>query len=177
LTYEAWWENLRAGRVFVTNGPLLRASVDDMLPGHVFQQDVGESLSLAIGLTLWTRDKIDYLEVIKNGQVEHEVRLEQWARSGGRLPPLAFHDSGWFFIRAVTNRPETYRFASTGPYYVEFGAKRRISRRSVQFFLDWIDERLKHLDQQDHPGRDAQRDECLTARQFWQNLLGQANAE
>lgn len=177
LTYEAWWENLRAGRVFVTNGPLLIPTVDDKLPGHVFRSDAAEPLSLEIGLTLWTRDKVDYLEVIKNGQVEHEVRLDQLSRSGGRLPPLLFHESGWFLIRAVTNRPETYRFASTGPYYVEIGAKRRISRRSVHFFLDWIDERVKQLDLEEHPGRDAQRDEYLTARHYWQNLLSQANAD
>ena len=36
LTWEKWWEGLRAGRSFVTNGPLLRVTADGELPGHVF---------------------------------------------------------------------------------------------------------------------------------------------
>ena len=36
LSYPAWWDGLRAGRVFVTNGPLLRVRADGQPPGHVF---------------------------------------------------------------------------------------------------------------------------------------------
>ena len=41
LTYEKWWQQLRAGQVFVTNGPLMKPSVEGELPGHVFQADGG----------------------------------------------------------------------------------------------------------------------------------------
>ena len=37
--------------------------------------------------------------------------------------------------------PDTYRFATTAPYYVEIGDQPRISKTSAQFFLDWVDER------------------------------------
>src|SRR3990172_4350830 len=95
FTYEAWWEGLRAGRVVVTNGPLLRPLVNGQLPGHVFRGTAGEPLSLEIALDLATRDPVSYLEVVKNGQVAYSVRLDEWSKTG-KLPPLAFTESGWF---------------------------------------------------------------------------------
>ena len=148
-----WWEGLDAGRVFVTNGPLLRPLVEGQPPGYVFSLDEHEKLSLEIGLRLATRAPIDYLEIIKDGQIEEEIRLADWAKSKGRLPPLEFDSSGWFLVRAVTNEPQKYEFASTGPYYVERGGRPRISRTSVEFFLDWIDEWVAQIEPARRPGR------------------------
>jgi len=177
MDVDRWWQAFRAGRVVVTNGPLLRPLVEGELPGYVFRGDEGEQLSLEIQLNLATRDPISYLEVIKNGQVEQEVRLDDWAKTG-TLPRLKFSQSGWFLIRTVTDVPNTYRFASTAPYYVEIGpSPRRISRRSVQFFLDWVNERIARIKLDD----ESQRREVLAfhtaAREFWQGLLAKANAE
>lgn len=174
--YEKWWENLRAGQVTVTNGPLLRPNVHGHLPGHVFRARHGNTLEFEIGLTLSTREPISYLELLKNGKVEHSIRFNEYATSG-KLPKLQFQESGWFVVRAVTDLPSTYRFAMTGPYYVEFDDKPRISKRSAQFFLDWVHERARQL-RLDHA--DHQR-ELLAyhrqARDFWQKLLDEANAE
>ena len=38
----AWWEGLQAGRVFVTNGPLLRPLVEGEPPGYVFRLEPGQ---------------------------------------------------------------------------------------------------------------------------------------
>jgi len=59
--YQKWWENFRAGRVTITNGPLLRPEVHGQLPGHVFQAQQGQELEFEIGLTLSTRQPISYL--------------------------------------------------------------------------------------------------------------------
>jgi hypothetical protein len=143
--YDRWFAGLRAGRVVVTNGPLIMPSVNGELPGHTFQVDAGKSIELEIGLTLSTRDKVEYLEVVKNGRVEHEVRLDDWAKAGGKLPKIRFDSTGWFLVRAVTNVKNTYRFATTGPYYVEVGYKPRISRASASFFLEWVRERMAQI--------------------------------
>lgn len=175
-----WWEGLEAGRVFVTNGPLLRPLVDGQPPGYVFSLDGREKLSLEIGLNLATRTPIDYLEIIQDGHIEEEIRLADWAKSKGRLPPLEFDASGWFLVRAVTNDPQKYELASTGPYYVERNDQPRISRASVEFFLDWIDQRVAQINQLDGPD-DAARAALLAdqqfARSFFQDLLAKANAD
>jgi len=177
VAYATWWEQLRAGQVLVTNGPLLLPTVNGKLPGHVFHAAPGGHVSLDISLKLWTRDPINYLQIVKNGKVLHEARLDKWARQGGQLPKVSFDQSGWLLIRAVTNNPETYRFASTGPYYVQIGPAARISRAATQMFLDWIDARISQTEQQQFTGRDKVVDELRSARQYWQRRAEQANAE
>ena len=176
-SYEKWWENLRAGRVFVTSGPLLRAQVEGHPPGHVFTAKTGERLDLEIGLKLSTRDKIEYLEVVQNGRVVHEVRLDEWAKADGRLPPLVFGESGWFLVRAVTTNQETYRFASTGPYYVEFDGRPRVSRQSVGFFFDWLEAGMNRVALRDKQQKKEVLAEYRAARKFWEDLFKRTNTE
>jgi hypothetical protein len=180
FSYERWWEGLEAGRVVVTNGPLLRPLVEGKPPGYVFDLAEGQKLSLQIGLNLATRVPIDYLEIIKDGRAVGEVRLDQLAKSHGRLPPVEFDESGWFLVRAVTGDRRRYQLASSGPYYVEKGGRPRISRTSVQFFLDWIDAaeaRLGKLADLDAADRDRLLAEQADARRFFEDLLSKANAE
>ena len=165
--------------MFVTNGPLLRPSVEGEPPGFAFQTTVGKPLTLEIGLNLATRVPVEYLQIIKNGMVEAEVRLADWKDRKGKLPPVTFDDAGWFLVRAVTSNPQTYQFASTGPYYVEQDGKPRVSKKSVQFFLEWIDAneaRIKKL-----PGDPIELAKQLAeqgrAREFFTALLAEANAE
>ncbi len=170
-----WFEALRAGRVCVTNGPLLQPRVSGQLPGHVFSVPEGRSIELEIGLTLSTREPISYLEIIKDGKVEQSIRFQEYAASG-RLPPVVFDKSGWFRIRAVTDLPKVYRFASTGPYYVEVGYQRRISRQAVQFFMSWLDQSESRLEKLPAAQRSTFAPAYAEARRFWQRLLDQANA-
>lgn len=177
LTYDGWWKGLKAGQVFVTNGPLLRPRVNGQLPGHVFRAAQGQKLELTAALDLGTRDKIDYLEIVQDGKVVHEVRLDQWKAAGGSLPLVVFEKSGWMLVRAVCNTTQTFRFASTGPYYVEFDGKPRVSRRSAQFFADWAAERKARV-RHDRP---AELEKLLSYHQqvenFWKSLVDSANAE
>ncbi|MCU0961659.1 MAG: CehA/McbA family metallohydrolase [Pirellulaceae bacterium] len=176
LTWDAWWEGLRAGRVVVTNGPLLRPTVNGELPGHVFRAQPGEVLALSMRLNLALRDRVDYLEVVRDGQVIQEVRLDEYRDRRGELPPVTFEESGWLLVRAVTANPDTFRFASSGPYYVEIGGRPRVSRQSAQFFLDWMDERIAKL-QLDDPQQQADvRTYLDRARLFWQQKVADATA-
>jgi hypothetical protein len=175
FSYDRWFENLRAGQLVVTNGPLIRPNVEGELPGHVFQADAGQEVALEVGLTLSSRDPISYLEIVQNGRTVHEIRLDQWAKAGGKLPPVKFRDSGWFVVRAVNDLSATHRFASTAPYYVEIGYQPRISRAAVQFFLDWLDAREKRPKGAESDGATDRQVE--QARDFWRDLLTKANAD
>lgn len=177
LTWEKWWEGLRAGKVLVTNGPLLRARVNQYLPGHVFTAPEGQKVELQASLDLSLRDKVDYLEIVKNGRVVVECRLDQYAKSEGKLEKVVFDRSGWMLIRAVTNHDKSYRFASTGPFYISIGDTPSISRKSAQFFLDWVKERAGQIKLEDP----AQQSEVIAyhraARDFWQDLVNRANVD
>lgn len=174
LTWEKWWRGLRDGRVVVTNGPLLRARVNQQLPGYTFNSSSGEKVSLQASLDLAIRDKVDYLEIVKDGRVVQEVRLADYAKAKGKLPPIVFDRSGWMLIRAVTNFEKSYRFATTGPFYVNVGQKGRISRKSAEFFLDWVAEREKLLKLEDQSQRSEVVQTLHVARDYWQDLVNRA---
>lgn len=177
LTYEKWLAGLRAGRSFVTNGPLLRVRANGRWPGAVFTAPAGTPLRLEFGAALASRDKITAIEIIKDGRVERTVSYDDWARTGS-LGSVPFDRSGWCLVRAITTVPYTFRFASTAPFYVEIGDQpQRISKSSVQFFVDWLAERTARLDLADP----AQREEVLAthqmAKRFWEERLAAANVD
>ena len=178
MTYERWWQGLKAGRSFVSNGPLLLVRANEQLPGHVFTAPAGAKVAIRLQAELVSADRVAALEVVKDGRVAETISPEQLA--AGRPLTVTFARSGWFLVRAIADVPRTFRFASTAPYYVEIGpAKRSISRTSVQFFLDWLDERAQRLPRKLPDA--AQLEEVLQyhrrARQFWQALLANAHAD
>jgi hypothetical protein len=177
LTYDTWFEGLRAGRSFVTNGPLLRVQANGQHPGHVFNAAAEEIVSVKLEAKLTSRDPIRFIDVIQDGQVVRRVPFEEWSRTGS-LGSLEFKSSGWFLVRAIADEARTFRFASTAPWYVEVGpTQRRISRKSAQFFVDWVQERRARVKVEDA----GQREEVLAhhrqAEKFWSELLGKANAD
>lgn len=177
LTYADWWRGLRAGRSFVTNGPLLLVKADGQYPGHVFTAEKGKPVKLDLRVELTTQDPIRAVEIIKNGEVTRRVPFEDATKSGS-LGPIEFTESGWFLVRAVADTKQTFRFASTAPYYVEIGpVKDRVSKASAEFFLGWTRERMARI-KLDDP---AQRQEVLApherAEKFWLDKVAKANAE
>ncbi|MCI0621620.1 MAG: CehA/McbA family metallohydrolase [Acidobacteria bacterium] len=176
-SYGQWWEGLRAGRCFVSNGPLLMCQANERLPGHVFMAKDEKALKIEIQGFLTTRDPISSIEVIKNGKVEYTVPFEK-SKKPHKLAVLGFKESGWFLVRAITDNPKTFRFASTAPYYVEIGdTKRRISRSSAQFFLNWARERAARIQLDDPIQKEKVTQYHTLAEKFWIDLLAKANAD
>ncbi len=175
FTYEKWWEGLRAGQCFVTNGPLMLVRANGELPGHVFQSDGPIEIALAAEIT--TRDPIPDIEIVKNGDVVQSVPFEDWKKNNS-LGSLRFDESGWFLIRAIADVPDTFRFASSAPFYVEIGdSPRRISQASAQFFLDWVRERAAAINLKDVPHQVEVMRYHDEAVKFWEAKVVQANAD
>lgn len=177
MDYTQWWKGLRAGRSFVTNGPMLRCKANDELPGHVFTTSNDGGVEIDLQVSLSTRDPIASIEIIKNGLTVRSISTEE-LNGGKGLGRLAFSESGWFLVRAVANNSETFRFASTAPFYVEIGTrKRRISRSSAQFFLDWVRERRARIQLGDTQQRSEVVEYHNSAEAFWIDLAGKSNAD
>ncbi len=176
LTWAKWWEGLRAGRSFVSNGPLLRVKANGQWPGQVFPGRDGVEVELEAALD--GNDTMPTIEIVKNGRVERTMRAGDLRVSAGKLGSLRFTESGWFLVRVIADNPKTFRFASTAPFYVEIGdTKRRVSRASAQFFLDWVRERMPRVKLTDA----AQLEEVLAyhrdAEKFWQEKAAHANSD
>lgn len=175
LNYDRWFEELRAGRSFVTNGPLLRLRAGGQYPGHVFTAP--KEIEIELTGILEGRDRVESLEIIRDGRVERKVAAADFAKTG-TLGKLTFTSSGWFLVRAVARNPDTFRFASTAPWYVEVGeVKRRVSRSSAKFFRDWTEERIERVKVADPLKKADVLEPHRRARDYWGTLVEKANAE
>ena len=136
-TEATWWQAISQGRTVVTNGPLLRASVNAMPPGSVQASYRGQPIPIDIGVSLSVREPVDYLDVIFNGETMYSAKLEDHYKRG-EFPPMEIDQSGWLVIRVITAHQKGYRLATTAPFYFEFDGKPRVSRRAVDFFEGWL---------------------------------------
>jgi hypothetical protein len=163
LTHEKWWEGLRAGRVFVSNGPLLRCRANGQWPGHIFKSE--RPIEVLLEGRLEARDRLAAVELIHNGRT-NRLALPQ---------RVILHESGWFLVRAIADVTNTFRFASTGPWHVEIGAQPPpVQRASAQFFLDWVRARMAGLkpDAMDTSGEAV--GSLRGAETFWQQKVAAA---
>jgi hypothetical protein len=165
-SWNGWHEALRLGRVFVSNGPLLRCRANGKLPGQVLFSP--KPFDVAIEMQLDSREPIRSVEVIQNGQVQR-----------AKLPgSIRIEESGWFLVRAIADLDHTFRFACTAPWYVEIGDNRRpVHKRSARFFLDWTRERLSRLEAMDFPGKAEVLEVAREAERFWNCKIESATVD
>lgn len=176
LDHERWWQGLAAGRCFVTNGPLLLCQVNNRLPGTTFHS-AGKPIDLKVELHVTSLDTIPAVEIIQNGRVSQRIPCRE-TTSQSLTFNFTVSESGWFLVRALTDRADTFRFASTGPYYVEVGdTPRMISKQSAEFFLDWVQQRADRLEQAlpDAQTRQPVMKYLDQARSFWAKQVANAN--
>ena len=181
---DKWFEGLKQGHSFVTNGPLLIASANQKVPGNVFQLPDGEStktetLKIKFEIELTSLDPVPKLELVLNGKVVQEIKCSE-----ARMQKLAFdlevNEPGWFLVRAIADVKETFRFASTAPWYIESSnSKNPVSRKSARFFLNWTEERIERV--RKSVSNKTERQEVLKyhlqALDFWKKKFDEATRD
>jgi hypothetical protein len=170
FTYEKWRDGLLTGRSFVSNGPLLRCRVNGQFPGHVFKSD--RPIELTLDARLDSRDPIKSIELVRNGIAERISLPEAVGTARRRRPSFTMDRSGWFLVRAMADVTNTFRFASTAPWYVEIaGRPLTAPRESAQFFVDWCQQRIDILEKRSELNA-AQKEQVIepwrVARKFWE---------
>jgi hypothetical protein len=178
FSYEAWWNNLASGRSFVTNGPILQVQAGGHDPGHILRAPAGKTVTVTLDVKVRGNDPLEAIEVIKNGTVAQRLAGDAIRGEQPRLQPLVFDHSGWFLVRAITDFPGNFRFASTAPFYVEVGdSPHSIHRADVEFFLSWIDTRIASLNEdREHRLKTQEQKRSVLephreARRFFEGLL------
>ncbi len=163
---------LKAGRTFVTNGPLLSFTVS----GHEAGEEVSlpAPRSLAIHVTLRSIVPVDHLEVIANGHVVTSIALHGDQTTADTTVTVPVSTSGWLVLRARGDGPrepvlDLYPFASTSPVYVTVNGAPARSAEDARFFMRWID-RVAQAAARTDWNTAAERDTTLA-------LLGRARLE
>ena len=129
---DSWLAGLRAGRTFVSNGPLLEMTVNGQRPGAV----LNASGPLQVAASAMSRLSFDTLQIIKDGEVvaEQASIQGQEARLEREIPV----DCGGWIAARVLSRTRTHAnypvFAHTSPVYYrvkDTPARHRIGRRRL----------------------------------------------
>ncbi len=179
LTRNAWFAAMAAGRCFITNGPLLRVKANGSLPGSLMKLSGDKPQTIELSIQLTTNDQVSAIEVIHNGNVVQTIpcadQTDQHLKAS-----LKIDQPGWFLVRAIADVENTFRFASTAPWYIESASGQAyVSQTSSQFFLDWVNERIERINT--NVTDDAERESVLQwhvqAREFWTIRVNAANAD
>lgn len=143
LSHARFLAGLKAGRTFVTNGPLLEFSVNGKEPGGEVSLTAHRSLLIA-HVSMRSIVPIDHLEIIGDGAVVASIQLRGEKTSVDTTLAVPVERSGWLLLRASGDAPrepilDLYPFASTSPVYVTVGGMPPRSPDDARFFLQWID--------------------------------------
>jgi len=123
LTPQGWFDGLKRGATFVTNGPMLEFNVNGQGMGSEIRVKAGEALVIEASATLNPEiDNLDRLELIEQGKVVDTVRTVAGAESSHlrlRYRAPAMHGS-WFVVSAYGKKQEKHAstLAFSGAIYV-----------------------------------------------------------
>ena len=171
LNIESWLSSLKQGHTFATNGPLL---------GFILgSQQVGGELHLPPGETKvkfsgWLRSivPVDHLEVICNGRVVRELKLNDDRESADIEDAIPLSQSGWCLLRAWSEKAEhpvldAYPYATTSPIYVTVAGSVAKPTEDAAYFIVWIDRMIQNAKSNPDWNTEAEKISVL-------NLLEQA---
>jgi hypothetical protein len=175
FTYEAWLAGLRAGRTFVSNGPLLEFTVNGKGPGSTLDAEG----PLRVKAKAISRLPFDRLEIVRDGEVVAEqpaINLREAVLE--REIPAA--RGGWIAAR-VSSQTKTHAgfgiFAHSSPIY--FRVSNTSSRRAeaAGAFIDEIEESVRFIRKSYRFASDADRAIALgrfeKARRFYAKLVAE----
>ncbi|PWT81237.1 MAG: hypothetical protein C5B58_10140 [Acidobacteria bacterium] len=181
LTYEKWIAGLRAGKSFVTNGPMLDLTVNDKGIGEVLNLSTrgDRHVELKVRASASYQFPLERVEVLHNGKVVTTVPLVSDRLSARLEQSLRIDRSGWVALRAsgpaVPDIQGELVYAHTSPVYVVVDGKAPGSVEDARYFLGWID-RLWNavLDRDRFPDKQSQEQvhaEIEEARRFYQKII------
>jgi len=167
LDYRQWLAALKAGRTFVSNGPVLSFSIDGKMPGDEISLPAAPR-RLSAKVSLRSIVPIEKLEIVSNGVVVATIPTRDRGTNADAEVPLPIAGSAWFTLRAWSSHAEEpildiYPFATTSPIYVTVNGRPVRNSADARYFQKWI-ERVEGAATA-HPGwNDAREKDEVLAR-------------
>ena len=142
FSYHTWFEALKQGRSFATNGPMLFLKVNGAGVGSTLSLGERRPVWVSIEVEAGTMQPLDRVEVLFKGRVVHTSREPN---SSGRWRirfTIEVGESGWFVARCFERAGSTIRFAHTSPIYLRFDGDAGVVANDAQLLLNWIDREI-----------------------------------
>jgi TolB protein len=148
---EAWMNELKQGRSFATNGPLIEFKLGGETVGNELRFEAPQQ-AVPFVAKLRSFVPVDHLEVVCNGKVVQDLKLEGARDSGNATGAISVKESGWCLLRTWSDKPEypimdNYAYATTSPVYVTIGGKRPYSKEDADYFKTWIKRTIEITEQ------------------------------
>ena len=169
LDMDAWFEGLRAGRAFVSSGPLVEMTVDGGAPGETVALPDGRHAVELVG-RVRSITPLERVFVVCRGVEVADIALSGDRRSADFIRSVTVDDSGWCHLRAEGSRTErqpldvAYVQGFTNPTWITVGARPVRDAASAEYGVRWID-RLQELAEA-WPGWRAQKERAHVFAQF-----------
>jgi hypothetical protein len=142
LGYGRWIDGLKAGKSFVTSGPMLAFTANGMEPGAVLK--VGEKPKVSVKATARSRFPLAKAELVHNGKVIAAAKLADDRLTATLDQEITLDRGGWLAFRAdgpgTADTATASLNAHTNPVYVEVNGMAPRSADEARAFLKWIDQ-------------------------------------
>jgi dipeptidyl aminopeptidase/acylaminoacyl peptidase len=144
LEMHAWLDGMRAGRAFVTNGPLVELSVNGALPGETVTIPSGGG-NVDVQAHIRSIVPLETVTLFFNGQPLDTIPLSADRKSADFRKTLPIAKSGWLHVRAEGAPADrfpldtSYPQGFTNPVWVVAGNQPVRDRASAEYALRWID--------------------------------------
>jgi hypothetical protein len=144
-----WMRGLDKGRSFVTTGPMLFVTVNNLEPGHVFHQSVNTASYTVTG-SARSIAPLECIEIVVNGRVVRNVKAENLeVLTGGYCniinEKINIDNSSWIAIRCFEGQPDgRIRFAHTGVFHVKIEDRPLRARKAeIDFLITRMQRQIK----------------------------------
>jgi hypothetical protein len=164
FSYEGWLAGLRAGRTFVTDGPILTLTVAGQQPSNDWL-DLGEATRTVAASVEWAYSTpIDRIEIIRDGEVAATFDNVDRATAGTLKVDVDASGAGWIAARCWGQRRNSYGhalWAHTSPVYLRRRSRAALVRASAEYFVERIGEAQTWLATRARFDHDGQRNRML----------------
>lgn len=142
---DQWLAGLKAGRSFVTTGPMLDVTVNGRRSGETLSmKNIGASKSHRVQIVIdsLSEQPVSAIEIVRTGDVVQRIvpaltRTPAGAWRAQIQTDVEFAESGWVAVRSIEPRElGRRRFAHTAPWYIEIAERpQRPRRKEVEYFI------------------------------------------
>jgi hypothetical protein len=145
FSYDAWMEGLGKGRSFITNGPMISVSVNELPAGTSFRQR-DETKTYEIRARADASERPLRLEIVQEGRVvpSEVVEPAQSADAPNSVictTSMQVAESTWFAARCYETLPDgRERFAHSSPFFIDVvGNPIRPRKAEVEYLVDRVE--------------------------------------
>lgn len=170
FSYDGWLDGIRAGRTFVTTGPMLSFSAGESRLGDTIEAATGDVIPLHAEVNSY--HPVDRIEIIQDGQIVAVVENPELSRKVTLTSEVTIKESSWLAARAISSEILTHQtwdilrtfgipvLAHTSPIYVDVEGQPRTSAEDAAYLAEWCDATIEWA-RTAHYHNEEQREEVL----------------